>query len=256
MGNDYATKSMEQSVLQQVGWHRFGGFDLVIIGITLHQDFNSNERLDHQILLSELYIALLTLNDGGSILIRHKIALDCIHQHFLYIFLKCFADYQSGKPLTEFAIRKTFWILWKGFDRNKCHKLKILQGIKRLIQQYDGQCPPYGKNPETQQYHNPHMVEATPQQIVDELDGGLIKVMDPVFDIQMKSLRSYCSGKKDRLCSKRTHCTMKGCNRAHTKDECMDGFYDAMESVDAVMNDEVMKNVNHSRILNSLQKMM
>merc|ERR1712244_185038 len=100
------------------------------------------------------------------------------------------------------------------------------------------------------------MLDVTPQQIVDELDGGLIKVMDPVFDIQMKSLRSYCSGKKDRLCSKRRHCTMKACNRAHTKEECMDGFYDAMVNVNSVMNEEVNLNRNHSRILNSLQKSM
>merc|ERR1712228_829533 len=251
--NDYATKS-ESSILQNIGWHRFGGFDLVIIGITLHQDFNRNERLDHQILLSELYIALLTLNDGGSILIRHKIALDCIHQHILYIFLKCFDDYQSGKPLTEFAIRKTFWILWKGFDRNKCQKLKIVQGLRHLIFNYDGQCPPYGKNPKTQQYHNPHMIEQTPQQIVNELNGGLIKVMDPVFEIQMKSLRSYCSGKKDRLCSGRKYCKMTDCNRAHTKEECIDGFYDAMLNVDHVMNEQVAMHKHHSRILASLDK--
>ena len=253
--NDYATKS-ESSVLQQQGWHRFGGFDLIIVGITLHQDFNSNERLDHQILLSELYIAFLTLNEGGSILIRHKIALDCIHQHILFIFLKCFGDYQSGKPLTEFAIRKTFWILWKGFDRNKCQKLKIVQGLRRLIQNFDPLKPPYGKNPETQQYYNPHMIEETPQQIVDELDGGLINVMDPVFEIQMKSLRSYCSGKKDRLCSGGRYCKMADCNRAHVKEECIDGFYDALINVDHVMNEEVLMNKHHSRILMSLDKRM
>merc|ERR1712228_437475 len=253
--NDYATKS-ESSILQNIGWHRFGGFDLVIIGITLHQDFNSNERLDHQILLSELYIAFLTLNDGGSILIRHKIALDCIHQHILYIFLKCFDDYQSGKPLTEFAIRKTFWILWKDFDKNKCQKLKIVSGLRRLIHNFDIMRPPYGKNPVTQQYFHPHMIEHTPQEIVDELDGGLVNVMDPVFEIQMKSLRSYCSGKKDRLCPNGKNCKLEDCNRAHNKEDCIDGFYDAMMRVDEVMNDEVVRNKHHSRILKSLEKRM
>merc|ERR1711933_210598 len=78
--------------------------------------------------------------------------------------------------------------------------------------------------------------------------------MDPVFEIQMKSLRSYCSGKKDRLCSAGKFCKRTDCNRAHTKDECIDGFYDAMRAVDQVMNEEVMRYKHHSRILASLNK--
>ena len=90
----------------------FSGFGLIICGITCHQDFNDNnkQRLDHQILLSELYIAFMTLENGGGLLIRHKIALDLIHQHLLFILLQCFNNQKSGKPLTEFAIRKTFWV--------------------------------------------------------------------------------------------------------------------------------------------------
>ena len=45
----------------------------------LAMGINSNARIDHQILLSELYLASLTLNHDGSIRTRHKVPLDCIH---------------------------------------------------------------------------------------------------------------------------------------------------------------------------------
>eukprot|EP01084_Bolivina_argentea_P140262 246633_1 len=254
IANDYAGDGLKMDINWKAG---FAGFDLTIVGITCHQDFNSNERLDHQILLSELYLAFLTLNHGGSILIRHKIALDCIHQHILYIFLKCFKEYKVGKPMTEFAIRKTFWILWKGFDKNICRELKLISFLMKLIHEYDGTQPPYGKNPKTQQYHNPRMIDKTPQEIVDELQPqAILNVMDPVFEIQMKSLKSFCGGKKDRLCSKLQYCNRKDCNRAHTKEECINGFYEALQNVDYVVSQQVAAHKHHSKILTSLGKLI
>eukprot|EP01083_Nonionella_stella_P305529 1066235_1 len=228
-------------------------FDLVIVGITCHQYF---ERLHHRILLSELYLTFLTLNQGGSVLIRHKIDLECIHQHVLYIFFACFSEYQVGKPLTEFAKNKTFWILWKGFDKNKCAELKLVHNIRNLIHEYNGDTPPYGKNPKTKQCYNPKMIDKTAQQIVNQMKDEFVAVLDPVFEIQTKSLRAFCNGKKDRLCHFGKDCkrSRNDCNRAHSKEECIDGFYEAKMSVNKVVFKQILVNKRHSWILQKLEQ--
>ena len=149
-----------------------------------------------------------------------------------------------------------FWIKWTGFDRAAAQSLRVVAFLRKLCHEYDGNAPPYGKNPKTQQYHNPKMIDKTPQHIVAELGDAMIAVMDPVFEVQMKSLRSFCSGKKDRLCSKGKYCKRTDCNRAHCAEDCIDGFYEALCSVDEVVRQQVALHRRHSKILHSLGRTM
>ena len=105
------------------------GFELVIMGCTCVQERNDDgtqqkSRVHHtqRIHLSELYLSLLMLSDGGSILVRHYNSSTLYSLHLLYVFLQCFKGYQAGKPLSDFAKNKSYWILWKGFDAEKAHK--------------------------------------------------------------------------------------------------------------------------------------
>ena len=77
--------------------------------------------------------------------------------------------------------------------------------------------------------------------------------MDPVFEIQMKSLKSFCGGKKDRLCNAGKYCGRNDCNRAHSADECIDGFYQALVAVDNMVESQIKLHKHHSKILMSLE---
>ncbi|ETO18772.1 hypothetical protein RFI_18485 [Reticulomyxa filosa] len=232
----------------------FPGFDLVIIGITIHQEFDEAgyQRLDHQILLSELYVAFQTLARGGAILMRHKISLDLIHQHILYMMLTCFSSFKCHKPMTEFAIRKTFWILWTGFDSLKAQP--FIQNLRHLVH-VDKEKPPYAINRETGKFFDPAMVKKSGEEIIAEQGDKMLQVMVPMFHVQLQCIEDYCQGKKDRLCKHKDRCSDSGCMKAHKYDDLLRGVQEAQDEVDKTMFAQIELHKHSSPILYELSKL-
>ena len=90
---------------------------------------------------------------------RHKISLELIHYHIFYIMLKCFkAQIIAAKPLTEFAMRKTFWVLWQGFDPKTYKKYNFNHFLYQLIHYPTDNMPPYAIDPQTKACYHPIML--------------------------------------------------------------------------------------------------
>lgn len=112
----------------------FPGFDLLIAGITTSGSDQAGEmamdEVDLKDLLhfSQLYVGVKNLRtDGqGCLLMRMHLGMRAVELHLLSFVLENFSSttlVQPGhpniighKPLTEFAMRKTFWVLAKGFS--------------------------------------------------------------------------------------------------------------------------------------------
>lgn len=110
----------------------FPGFDLVIVGITIHQKAEGEEYNELKDLLHLCQLALTwpAIRPGGACLMRMHLSLRLIDFHLLGFMLTHFAGdggptaghtpgagvAAATKPMSEFAMRKTFWVLYQGFD--------------------------------------------------------------------------------------------------------------------------------------------
>eukprot|EP00494_Astrolonche_serrata_P025005 UN25265 len=204
-----------------------GEFDLSIIGITIHQNFSEFDHLDHQVLYAQLYLTLLYLKDGGSLLIRHKMGLSLIHSHLLVLFLKIFRGTPAcGKPMTEFAIRKTYWVLWKDFDRVGMIKSGLLDTVKTLLKDtVEGRKSGYDFDREKNCYYNPCFVSENVDEIVEKYGARMLEVQKPMWKLQSIALNSYFKGKEDKICG-RYKCTGSNCTAAHCISDLIEGVYE------------------------------
>lgn len=117
----------------------FPGFDLVIVGITVQQTTEGDD--DYNALKDALHVAQLALTwpclrHGGSVLMRHHMSLRLVDLHLLTWMLMHFRGPLRGPPggpsgsvppesegfvaatkgMSEFSIRKTYWVLYEGFN--------------------------------------------------------------------------------------------------------------------------------------------
>lgn len=134
----------------------FPGFDLVIVGITVHQttegddDYNSLKDALH---VAQLALTLPCLRPGGSVLMRMHMSLRLVDLHLLTFMLMHFrgpSGWRGGqstddggttdgggsvpeaagfvaatKGMSEFSIRKTYWVLYDGYSPEA-------RGVERL----------------------------------------------------------------------------------------------------------------------------
>ena len=71
----------------------FDGFDLAIIGITIHQEWegdNSINQLKDWLHFAQLFISLKYLKPGGMILIRQHMSLRAVDAHFIGLLVGLF----------------------------------------------------------------------------------------------------------------------------------------------------------------------
>lgn len=199
--------------------------NLAIIGITIHQPFDQFDHLDHQLIYSQLYLSLLYLEDGGSLLIRHKMGLSLIHTHLLILFRQLFeGEPVFHKPLTEFAIRKTYWVLWKGFSRKKLMQFQTLEKCSYLLAEVlKGNRSGYDYNSETKEYYNPCLIERKIEDIIEEHGKALLELQHPMWVCQSQALKAYMKGKRDRPC-RRSRCS-GDCSAAHCVDDLIPGIH-------------------------------
>ena len=132
-----------------------------------------------------------------------------------------------------------------------------MSNLKKMLHEYDLEKPPYALNRETRCYDNAILVDGSSRQIIERLGAqSLFGVIDPMYKAQLNALRQYCNGKKDYLCRNGKECNNRNngkCDRAHSKEECIDGVYEAVHNVDIVLFREIAAHKRSSRILMDLE---
>ncbi|KAI9006826.1 hypothetical protein DFJ74DRAFT_712176 [Hyaloraphidium curvatum] len=134
LARDDAKVDLSSSLVPGGPGDNFPGFDLLIAGITTSGSDQAGsmdmDEVDLKDLLhfSQLYVAAKNLRtDGqGSLMMRMHLGLRVVELHILAFVLENFSSHEivpagfpnvrGHKPVTEFAMRKTFWVLAKGFD--------------------------------------------------------------------------------------------------------------------------------------------
>ncbi|KAJ3318971.1 hypothetical protein HDV06_006786 [Boothiomyces sp. JEL0866] len=99
-------------------------FDLCIIGITTSGSQQKKEAQDELELKNMLYfsqflVSLKSLKEGGSLLVRMHLGLRLVDLHLMTVLAKCFKSLKSYKPMTEFAMRKTYWVYCEGYSKDQ-----------------------------------------------------------------------------------------------------------------------------------------
>ncbi|KAJ3250917.1 hypothetical protein HK103_003055 [Boothiomyces macroporosus] len=99
-------------------------FNLCIIGITTSGSQQKKEAQDELELKNMLYfsqflVSLKSLKENGSLLVRMHLGLRLVDLHLMTVLAKCFKSLKSYKPMTEFAMRKTYWVYCEGYSRDQ-----------------------------------------------------------------------------------------------------------------------------------------
>ena len=129
----------------------------------------------------------------------------------------------ATKPMAEFAIRKTYWVVYQGFDRGSCEQRDVL-GI--LLEMLRMEKHPYSLNEELEAmpYNNPNLCgRGEPlEKVLAEYGDQAIGVLETVWRMQVVALQGFMDGKKDRMCRYGNTCRQwrRGqCHMAHHPDE-------------------------------------
>ena len=117
-----------------VGFRRFR---FIIVGITIHQahllddeslGMGTANELKDRLHFAQLYFCIKYLKKGGMVLMRNHMSTRLVDFHFLSFMLSLFDPAKAlpsskpeptivaTKPMAEFAIRKTYWVCYQGFQ--------------------------------------------------------------------------------------------------------------------------------------------
>jgi hypothetical protein len=183
------------------------GFDLVIVGITTSGSYQKTEgRMDELELknllhFAQLFLAFKFLKPNGRILMRMHLGLRLVDIHMLTLLLQHFPqNLMPAKPLTEFAMRKTFWVYGKGFNN---YDKNALGRLKELIQPCNA--PPYGESEKVGTdgetlCNNPILIELEVKVILEKYGQDLIKILAPMWNAQYDVLNAIMNGCCERVC--------------------------------------------------------
>eukprot|EP00474_Spongospora_subterranea_P009675 CRZ10133.1 hypothetical protein [Spongospora subterranea] len=165
-----------------------GGFDLIIAGITISGSHQAEEsehvNLKDRLHIIQLALAMRHLRPGGILLVRMHLSIRLLEMQMLGLLIKCHEKETITKPLTEFAMRKTFWILFENFVPDATLS-KRLQTICTQVGALENDLLGIG-------------IDAFLQQF----GSRLIATLSPVWKKQSDVLEWIMSGKRDRLCGK------------------------------------------------------
>jgi hypothetical protein len=185
---------------------RDGLFDFCIIGITTsgskQQVEGSMDELELKNLLhfAQLLVAFRSLRMGGSILIRMHLSLRLVDVHILSFLLENFQGIpRVTKPLTEFAMRKTFWLWVDGFSPVP----DAIERLTKLVQPTEN--PPYDDfDPTTLdgQLHNSILMRLSIEEILQRYGEQMATILTPMWEAQADVLEQMMTGKNDRLCNR------------------------------------------------------
>ena len=178
-------------------------FDLVIVGITTsgsNQKASGDQVVDELELknllhFSQLLLAFKFLNQNGKLLIRMHLGLRLVDLHILSLILENFDHVTATKPLTEFAMRKTFWILAEGFKGNQ----GVIERLAILTQ--PGVPAPYeAVSSDSEQLNNPILMTDSISILLEKYGTDMIRIMAPIWETQSWVLEQIMEDRMRRIC--------------------------------------------------------
>lgn len=195
--------------------------NLSIIGITTSGS-TQEDQMDELVLKNLLHFAqlLLTLKylkPGGKCLVRLHLGLRLVDLHILTLLLDLFTDFTIGKPLTEFAMRKTVWLYCDGYlgsstdiAQKAIDRLEILVGSDNDGWNTVGnefQIGPYSESGKFLPNGdpiliNPILVTYSIKDIFDKYGDKILNLLGPMWKQQFDVLQFVIEGRMDRVCYK------------------------------------------------------
>lgn len=177
-------------------------FNFVIIGITTsgsnQKQVNGMDELELKDLLhfSQLLLAFKFLKRGGAILMRIHLGLRLVDLHILSLILDHFSGQPVvSKPLTEFAMRKTFWLYVDGFEPSE----EALERLSTLVK--SGSLPAYAASANEQgSLNNSILVTYGIDELLKRHGTHIVKLLSPMWLVQTKVLHAIMDGKRERCC--------------------------------------------------------
>lgn len=244
---------------------KFPGFDFLIAGITTSGSDQAGEmsmdEVDLKDLLhfSQLYVAFKNLRtDGqGSLLMRMHLGLRAVELHILAFVLENFSSHavvQPGypnaighKPLTEFAMRKTFWVFAKGF----APKPDAASRLKALLQADPKKIlySPFRDKSLPESELLSLFPKSTIPSLLNIYAEKATRILQPQWSAQLKSLRHLMASRdhSDKLCGRCRGHLMDGHGSGKWCHKCERGMMpivlDAIVRVDDVVKGWKARNV-------------
>jgi hypothetical protein len=235
---------------------------------------HANELKD-RLHFAQLYFAFKHLKPGGMVLMRHHMSVRLVDFHFLALMLSLFKpelsitnvireqrEKEEGaataagggvggssrrqgpepailatKPMAEFAIRKTYWVVYQGFDRDSCEQRKVLDILLDLLRA-EPLKGPYTLNEEVEEkpYFNPILMgrDSDLNDVLEAYGDQAISVLNTVWRMQVVALQGFMDGKRDRFCRYGDTCRQwrnGRCHMAHYPDEMVPECWAALQAL-------------------------
>jgi hypothetical protein len=177
-------------------------FDMVIVGITTSgskQERQLDElELKNLLHFAQLLVAFRYLKKGGAILIRMHLSLRLVDLHLITFLFENFKGLvKVTKPLTEFAMRKTYWLFVDGFDPVD----GAIDRLEALVKETEK--APYDDVDADildGTLHNPILMTESVDELLSKYGDVLIQTLNPMWQAQCEILEFIKAGKSDRMC--------------------------------------------------------
>jgi len=278
----------------------FQGFDLVVVGITIHQNWegeNMNELKD-LLHFAQLYFAFKYLRPGGMVMMRMHMSVRLVDCHFLSLMLSMFniekftglqagmnrlASHKVGnektvekavekpvisgskldmmyqkmslaasnraplvnnayawnalartavasKPFSTFSMRKTYWVLYHGFDCSAERRTEVMKNLQLVMEK---NIFAYGFNPDKNCFNRSILMQGSIENLLGDYGDKMISVLEDVWAKQVVALEGFMKGQTDKFCRDGISCRRRHCNMAHSHNEMIPQVMDALRAVDA-----------------------
>lgn len=137
----------------------------------------------------------------------------------------------ATKPFSTFSMRKTYWILYHGFNCEEEKKKAVLERLKKVI------APgvfAYQYKEEESKFSLPIIMPLPLDELLETYGARMIKVLETVWGKQVIALKGFMAGKTDKRCRSGMYCRrrrQRGCNMAHDDDEMISEVLQALHAV-------------------------
>ncbi|KAJ3268904.1 hypothetical protein HDV01_002103 [Terramyces sp. JEL0728] len=193
-------------------------FNLCIIGITTSGSQQKKEaqdelQLKNMLYFSQFLISLKSLKENGSLLVRMHLGLRLVDLHLMTVLVKCFKSSRSYKPMTEFAMRKTYWVYCEGYQRDQgiIDRLQVL--VNSTTNPYEinydllemSKLSLSEKKPQKEiladaELQNPTLITESIHEILEKYGTNIKDTQRNMWRAQRTILEQMIQGKFDRVC--------------------------------------------------------
>lgn len=146
----------------------------------------------------------------------------------------------ATKPMAEFAIRKTYWVMYQGFDKKAMEDRDVLNILLEMLR-LEPNCNAYSLNENTEgeekPYFMPHLCGrgVSLSETLQTYGEQCKEVLETVWKMQVVALQGFMDGKKDRMCKfgpRRCRQFQRGrCGMAHYPEEMVEECWLALNAI-------------------------